>query len=145
MAEAWSTLPSWIVSPPYAAVMVCVPEPPDSALYVSWQLDWPIATDARAQVPPEPKEPPGTSELKLTLPVGVGLPITGSLTKAVHVVVDPAGTVSGLQATVVIVGLASSLAPISTVQIARCCPSASLEPLFPSVDPALMVGDPATW
>ena len=96
-------LPRCVWSPPYVAVMVCVALPPTGAgVYVTEQVaaaPAPVSVQLAAGL-----KVPLPLLVKVTVPLGViGVPVSLSVTVAVQVVETPAGTVGGVQSTVVIV------------------------------------------
>ena len=96
-------LPRCVWSPPYVAVMVCVALPPTGAgVYVTEQVaaaPAPVSVQLAAGL-----KVPLPLLAKVTVPLGViGVPVSLSVTVAVQVVETPAGTVGGVQSTVVIV------------------------------------------
>ena len=80
--------------------MVCVPVPTALGVYVTEQDDE-LPEPTSVQLPP-PLKLPALFEVKLTVPVGVVfVPVSVSVTVAVHVVGCPTATVAGVQLTAV--------------------------------------------
>ena len=108
-------LSACVASPPYVALIVCMPLLTADGVYVTEQVAEPPVPESVHVV--ELKVPGPPLLVKLTVPVGVvAVPVSVSVTVAVQVVGAPTGTVPGEQLTVVVVvrlgGSATSVVPL---------------------------------
>ncbi len=112
-------LVTWVSSPPYEAVKVCVPGFADLGVYDTEQL---AAGPLPASVHDPGLSAPAALEEKLTVPVGVCCALVGgSLTVAVHVVDRRPATAAGAHEMVVTVpwqGLASEALRVPPLHVA---------------------------
>lgn len=108
--------PLCVLSPPYVAVMVCVPLPTALGVYVTEQED---ELPEPLSVQGLPLNVPALSEAKLTVPVGVdAVPAAVSLTVAVQVVLAPTGTLVGVQLTLVEVERLATATAVVPLEVA---------------------------